>query len=769
MGYDFRQLSPLDLEELARDLLQEEWGIKLESFKQGPDQGVDLRFASGKSEHLVVQCKHYVESSTNKLISDLRKEAPKVDKLQPSRYVVVTSRPLSPSDKGRIQAVFPKYLESPGDIYGLEDLNNLLGRHGAVERRHYKLWLSSAEVLGQIVHSDVANQTRSYLEGAAKRSRVFVQNAGFLHAVERLDEHGACVVSGGPGIGKTTLADMLLLHYVGKGFEPILVRGHIREAFKTYRKDTSQVFVYDDFLGATFLEDKLEKNEDKGILDFLTLVERERTTKLVMTTREYVLKQAFGAYEHLRDGSLVEAKYLLSLDSYSREERARILFNHIHFSELGAEYKSALCNVSVLRDLVDHPSYSPRVVQWMSSKAHVRDIPASQYGEAFSEALDNPAELWKHAYEAHVSGSARVVLRLLGTFSGAVAIADLESAFLAYRDAEWRAAGGSRVEGSEFERALEELEGTFVNFERATASSIAVAFENPAIADFVHPYICQEVSQGGPLFDGIQFYDQWGHINGILRQIHDAVGDLQRENMSKILPRVIGKVARVSSVTYRKGRTPEIGSWQFSTVEGNVAHSLRTVLNWPDEERLDPARASLAELVKSLKRGLRDIEGVAQTLRLAKRIPGLAQERDAVAEIAVEHIAASRDSFLVIYTEELVPLLDQVSDEHANDLRTRYAKAYQSAEMLAFDNYSESEDVDELEGIIESIREAENALGVDFAHEALLVGERIDDLNNVEYPDYDPDYRRPVGTEPSTESEISDEELLGMFVSHFNP
>jgi hypothetical protein len=43
--YDFHQLSSHDFEEMSRDLLQAEWGVKLESFKTGPDGGTDLRYA----------------------------------------------------------------------------------------------------------------------------------------------------------------------------------------------------------------------------------------------------------------------------------------------------------------------------------------------------------------------------------------------------------------------------------------------------------------------------------------------------------------------------------------------------------------------------------------------------------------------------------------------------------------------------------------------------------------------------------------------------
>ncbi|MBE8335767.1 restriction endonuclease, partial [Leptospira borgpetersenii] len=57
-NYDFRTLSPLDFEDLVRDLLQAEEGMRLESFGPGADQGIDFRFASGAGA-VIVQAKHY--------------------------------------------------------------------------------------------------------------------------------------------------------------------------------------------------------------------------------------------------------------------------------------------------------------------------------------------------------------------------------------------------------------------------------------------------------------------------------------------------------------------------------------------------------------------------------------------------------------------------------------------------------------------------------------------------------------------------------------
>lgn len=103
-SYDFRSLSSLDFEDLTRDLLQAEWKLTLESFKPGKDQGIDLRYISPNNNHTIIQCKHFVGSGFDTLLKKLEKEElPKIQKLNPSRYILVTSVPLSAANKTKIR------------------------------------------------------------------------------------------------------------------------------------------------------------------------------------------------------------------------------------------------------------------------------------------------------------------------------------------------------------------------------------------------------------------------------------------------------------------------------------------------------------------------------------------------------------------------------------------------------------------------------------------------------------------------------------------
>ena len=152
-NYDFKTLSPIDFEILVRDLLQEELGVRLESFKSGRDRGIDLRYCPSPDNALIIQCKHYAESSFQILLREIKKhELDKVNKLQPKRYIFVTSLGLTPDQKDELVKIHTPYIQTPGDIFGKDDLNGLLTKYPKIERHTFKLWISSVPVLEEILH-----------------------------------------------------------------------------------------------------------------------------------------------------------------------------------------------------------------------------------------------------------------------------------------------------------------------------------------------------------------------------------------------------------------------------------------------------------------------------------------------------------------------------------------------------------------------------------------------------------------------------------------
>src|SRR5690625_372090 len=130
-NYNLLNLSPIEFEDLAGDLLQEHLGLYLESCKEGKDGGIDLRYSHDKNNH-IIQCKRY--NDFNNLKSNLSLEVEKVNKLNPKRYSVVTSVPLLPHHKSEIKKLFNPHILNTSDIYGYDDIINLLGLYAEIEK-----------------------------------------------------------------------------------------------------------------------------------------------------------------------------------------------------------------------------------------------------------------------------------------------------------------------------------------------------------------------------------------------------------------------------------------------------------------------------------------------------------------------------------------------------------------------------------------------------------------------------------------------------------
>lgn len=209
--HNYECLSSQDFEELVRDLLQAEWNVALEAFKSGRDGGIDLRYSRTDEDTRIIQCKHFARSGVSKLISELRtKELPKISLLNPCRYIVATTCALTPANKAEVIGVLAPFVRSPQDVIGANDIDGLLARHPAVERANFKLWLTSTEVLERVLHNAELCLTDFQVDRVRRKLPLFVQGQAFPRAQKLLEDHHVVVISGVPGIGKTTLAEMLL-------------------------------------------------------------------------------------------------------------------------------------------------------------------------------------------------------------------------------------------------------------------------------------------------------------------------------------------------------------------------------------------------------------------------------------------------------------------------------------------------------------------------------------------------------------------------------
>lgn len=470
---NFSPLSDIEFEELCADLLRNELGKKVERFAAGRDKGIDLRWDDAGPGKGIGQCKHYVKSTFSQLLASAKLEVPKVTKLKPNRYLFFASQSLNVTQKEQIYGLFQQWMTSEADVYSADDIDALISKYPDVETRHVKLWLNTGSQLFLSLHAGIYNQSRALAERATDDMKRFVYTVNFDRAQDVLTDNRVCLIAGAPGVGKTMLAHALIAAAVGDGYEPIEISDDIKDAWDLFDREKKQFFLYDDFLGEIAFMDRLGKKEDQRLVEFIREVSRSKKHRFVLTTREYILRDAESLYPKLVDID-DEKRLVLSIPSYSRMARGQILYNHIWHSALPDELKQQFTGGG-WKAIVDHPGFSPRLIRYATTSL-LQDA-GLDYLEQFESVLSNPTELWSTAYDAHLKPEQQLLLRTLCSFDR-VSLDVLRQAVVA------QGGDAASFTGRRLNLALKSLDQTFISTSKRQ-DVVYVTFHSPAVREFM--------------------------------------------------------------------------------------------------------------------------------------------------------------------------------------------------------------------------------------------------------------------------------------------
>jgi DNA polymerase III delta prime subunit len=430
-NYDFSTLNDKDFEEIICDLLSAELDIPFQSFKAGKDGGVDLKYSTEANDNeIVVQVKHYINTPKTEFFRKLKtQELDNLRSLKPERYIVATSILLNPEDKKKIKENLKPYVKSSQDIYGRNELNKLLRKHDSIEDKHFKLWFNNTKVLSKILNNGISGRSEFVADKIKKNIGLFVKTESFDEARSILNKERVLLITGIPGIGKTTLSYILSYYFLAQGFELIFCENDFSEAESVIGDPKKkQIFLFDDFLGDSYLE--IQSGKNKTINSFIERIRISKNKFMILTTRTTILKQAQEIHEKIDRINFNSNKFELKISDYNELHKAQILYNHLFFLNVNKGYIKELLNDKSYLTIIRHGSYNPRLLEFITNTEHfVADDFEGSYLRFCLHNLDFPKAVWEKPFLNQLDLYERDILFCLLSLGRSVLYEDLEKVF----------------------------------------------------------------------------------------------------------------------------------------------------------------------------------------------------------------------------------------------------------------------------------------------------------------------------------------------------
>lgn len=607
--FDLGRLTDFDFEAVCKDIFEARLGVDLELFSPGRDEGVDLRYFGSNNSQLIIQCKHWSRSARSALVRHMKKvELPKVRRIGPARYILATTVEMTKMSKDSIATTLNPYMAGPSDCFGVHEIVSALGANPQIVQRHLRLWLSSTAVLQGLLNRDLLTRSAALMDEVGEALRTFAPNRSVDEARKILDERNVCLIAGIPGIGKTTLAQVLVAEYATVDFEIVEVID-LNEIDRIWDDAAKQLFYFDDFLGEVTLTGRTRRNDGAQLVRLLKRIHRSANKKIILTTREYILAQARENSETLAREDFSPLTFTLDLEIYTSLIRAEILYNHVFHSRLSPKVKAAFANPNVYNPIIEHQNFSPRLIALSIDMAASRSGGSSAVVSGMMANLDRPATLWGHVVENQLDSSAVDILVTLFSLPPGVSLKDLERAWYSYRDT-------SRPQDEErvFRRALKALDGTMIRVDRAKEADIpAIRYHNPSVRDYMlsyladRPAIVELVLQKSIFFEQVSgLWSSAGASAGIrlMQTLKNNVGLLASTCIRTLHSRlgVSGFVYRGNPV--RRAVTSLQIAEEFGLVD--VAQAVVNYVDWDDLNAIADDGDDLIRLLDLIKRSTFD-------------------------------------------------------------------------------------------------------------------------------------------------------------------
>lgn len=488
-NYDFHELlSPPEFQQFAASILRIKEKCEVKTNAMVKDGGIDLYFLN---DDTIAQVKNY-KNDESQVIKSLKQEAERIRELNPKRYIIVTAAVISKKKREILVSMFQGYLKID-DIIDKDDLNTLLEdkKYHNLEIGYLKLFVPNSFVLehylDRAVNNSIYTRTEIELNNIRRAKEIFSVNEMFEKSLDKLLADKAIIISGEAGIGKSILGRMLSAYLINNDSNiEFFSINNLSELFQIYKKEQSQVYFFDDFWGDTRYNFLLTDKEKSDLFQFIELIKKDNNKWLIITTREYILKDGVRTNKKVRDIYPIY-KFTVNLKDSSLTSKFNILFKHIQNTDLSWEHlRVILTNWKVI---VEEDCYNPRYIETFFNNYKLYcELDKEEFFKKFINYLRNPFEFWEDVLIKQPQ-EVIVLLIIIALNKNDISIQDLNKK---YNELVLKI---SSVSSNllEFKDIIKRLEDDFT-ITQYIDGDLTIKFKNPSYKDFIYDYLKDNMS-----------------------------------------------------------------------------------------------------------------------------------------------------------------------------------------------------------------------------------------------------------------------------------
>ena len=248
---------------------------------------------------------------------------------------------------------------------------------------------------------------------------------------------------------------------------------------------------------------------------------RSKNKRFILTSRSTVLNQGKRLSDLFRVENIDRNEYELNIKDLTRFEKAKILYNHVWFSELEPQFVDELYIDKRYKKVIDNKNYNPRLISFITDAHKVANIEPDKYWGYIEDTLENPADIWGHVYDNQLDEHSRILVRLVAFNAKSIEENDLKNAFLNYAENTHLSAGVA-----EFNLSIKLAVGAVLN-RMITSGRDDATYDlfNPALGDYLLARYREDENILYDVFSALYTHDSLENIKSLLdnRVIDDAI------------------------------------------------------------------------------------------------------------------------------------------------------------------------------------------------------------------------------------------------------